>query len=53
MRICGSEGNTLVDHKKIKNAKGIKRHKNIKKGENKKKIKDMIFAHLIKGHRPF
>jgi len=34
LRIRRSEGNnTLVDHKKIKNTKGIKRHENVKKGK--------------------
>ena len=45
----GAKGNTLVDHKKIKNTIGIKRHKNVK---GKIKQIEVIFAHLIKGCRP-
>ena len=46
-----SKGNTLVDHKKIKNTKSLKRHKKIKKKGKIKQI-EVIFAHLIKGCRP-
>jgi len=31
LRIRRSEGNTLVNHRKIKNTKGIKRHENTKR----------------------
>ena len=50
LRIRRSEGNTLVDHKKIKNTKGIKRHKK-RKRENKTNRRHDI-AHLVKGCRP-
>ena len=37
----GAKGNTLVDHKKIKNIKGIKRHKKRKREKYQKGIKDI------------
>ena len=52
LRIRRSEGNTLVDHEKIKIYKKHKNHKNTKrhkKGNVKIKV---MFAHSIKGRRP-